>query len=190
MTACTQSRYCCVLFELLGAPVLFNMYSVENSFAAISLSQNIAVCPLLPQNKDTLSHPEDTAICSRSVTPSSPRGVEVGLSHHSVPLCWLGGRWDSAIIRSRLENLWDSAIVQSRLENLPVLTRLGPVLAGVSLGSGFCTGSYLGERFEISDILQHTPAATAIRVELWRLSYAAGHGSSFGCVLVRSSSSS
>ena len=140
MTACTQSRYCCVLSELLGAPVLFNMYSVENSFAAISLSQNIAVCPLLPQNKDTLSHPEDTAICSRSVTPSSPRGVEVGLSHHSVPLCWLGGRWDSAIIRSRLENLWDSAIVQSRLENLPVLTRLGPVLAGGYSGVGVLYG--------------------------------------------------
>ena len=79
MTACTQSRYCCVLSELLGAPVLFNMYSVENSFAAISLSQNITVCPSLPQNKDTLSHSEDTL------------RVEVGLSHHSVPLCWLGG---------------------------------------------------------------------------------------------------
>ena len=105
MTACTQSRYCCVLSELLGAPVLFNMYSVENSFAAISLSQNVTVCPSLPQNKDTLSHSEDTAICSLTDTPSSPRGGGTQPSLSPVMLA----RWREPEIRGGF--VWGSIAV-------------------------------------------------------------------------------
>ena len=78
------------LFELLGAPVLFNMHLVKNAFAAISSSQNVTVCPLLPQNKDTLSHSEDTAICSLTDTPSVPRGGGTQPSLGPVMLTQLG----------------------------------------------------------------------------------------------------
>ena len=144
MTACTQSRYCCVLSELLGAPVLFNMYSVENSFAAISLSQNIAVCPSLPQNKDTLSHPEDTAICSRSVTPSSPRGVEVGLSHHPVPPRKLVGLSHRSVPPRKLASL-DSTRPSSR--------------GGLLWGRGFVRGltSENDSRFRIFSNIVYIP---------------------------------